>query len=71
MGSAGAGDMLTKEQIDDCRLNKSMSAEVRKALCGMALLLLEVRAKIEKLGPSVTIAALGDDLLKRIKEATC
>jgi len=41
MGSAGAGDMLTEEQINDCRLNKSMSAEVRKALCDMALAHLE------------------------------
>lgn len=36
-----------------------------------ARLLAKVAAKIETLGPSVTIAALGDDLIKRIKEATC
>jgi len=29
--------MLIEEQINDCRLNKSMSAQVRKALCDMAL----------------------------------
>ena len=36
-----------------------------------ARLLAEVSEVIDRLGPSVTIAALGDDLIKRIKEATC
>ena len=36
-----------------------------------ARLLAEVSEVIDRLGPSVTIAALGDDLLSRIREATC